>query len=528
MLGSQRWPRGSGRTRQPRNRDLQVCWANVGKGAPSHITILQTAFTENMDVVCIQEPYTHPGTKTQNHPGFDCYAPVDSWDSEDPIQREAERPRVMTYIRKGAGLRTRQRRPIHSRDLLWIDVNSYAILNAYRQPLSLDIIDYVTHLAPPPNCLVRGDFNAWHDMFEPGVLPTHQGPELASWSASSGMDFIGAPGESTQRLGHVLDLTFSNIPFAYTSIQADMHCGSDHETQVTIIPGRGTVPLEQFHYQIPECELPKFAGLITNGTAKLPDPWGITSTEQVDSYMEAIAEVFTSSIRTTGKPDRGQGNPAAWWTPECEEAHQQHLSVRNRVSTGEIPRETREFLTTVRKAKREYWKKRINGVNDDKSLYKVIGWHKLASNLKGPPLEINGILVEDTLEKAEALRTEVLRQFSAEDDLAQDPLTDWDRTGNLEWEQTVSLEEVKCNTIGVTSTSPGMDQVTVRLLKSCWDHIKHAIHGLFSRCLALNHFPQSWKLAEVAMLPKVGKKDKSSVRSWRPIALLSCISKGLE
>src|SRR5438045_2891649 len=69
---------------------------------------------------------------------------------------------------------------------------------------------------------------------------------------------------------------------------------------------------------------------------------------------------------------------------------------------------------------------------------------------------------------------------------------------------------------------------TVRLLKSCWDHIKHAIHGLFSRCLALNHFPQSWKLAEVAMLPKVGKKDKSSVRSWRPIALLSCISKDLE
>ena len=113
----------------------------------------------------------------------------------------------MTYIWKGAGLRMQQRRPIHSRDLLWIDVNSYAILNAYRQPLSLDVIDYVTHLAPPPNCLVRGDFNAWHDMFEPGVLPTHQGPELASWSASSGMDFIGAPGESTQRLGHVLDLS---------------------------------------------------------------------------------------------------------------------------------------------------------------------------------------------------------------------------------------------------------------------------------------------------------------------------------
>ena len=30
------------------------------------------------------------------------------------------------------------------------------------------------------------------------------------------------------------------------------------------------------------------------------------------------------------------------------------------------------------------------------------------------------------------------------------------------------------------------------------------------------------------MLPKVGKKNRTSVCSWRPIALLSCISKGLE
>ena len=44
-------------------------------------------------------------------------------------------------------------------------------------------------------------------------------------------------------------------------------------------------------------------------------------------------------------------------------------------------------------------------------------WHKLASNLKSPPLKVNGNMVEDTLEKAEALRTEVLERFSADDDL---------------------------------------------------------------------------------------------------------------
>src|SRR5579871_4856543 len=147
MLGSQTGHRGTSHNRQPtKNRDLQVCWANTGKGMPSHTTILHIADTEKIDVVCIQEPWTLPGSKTQNHPAYDCYAPTDSWDSEDLDQREAERPRVMTYARKGASLKTQQRRPIHSRDMLWLDVNGYPILNVYRQPLKLEVIDYITHL----------------------------------------------------------------------------------------------------------------------------------------------------------------------------------------------------------------------------------------------------------------------------------------------------------------------------------------------------------------------------------------------
>lgn len=494
---------------------------------PHHVTILQVAFTQMIDVICVQEPYTSPSTKTQNHPSYDCYAPTDSWDSIEPDQREAERPRVMTYVRKGAGLKTQQRRSIQSRDLLWIDVNGYAILNVYRQPHSIVVMDYVTHLAPPPQCLVGGDFNAWHDMWEPGIQPANRGADLARWSADAAMDYIGTVGEPTQRSGHVLDLTFSNISFAYSEIRQDMHSGSDHETQVTTIPGRGRVPLEQVHHRVPEAELGKFAGLVGNSIARLADPWDFTSTTQIDDFAEALGEAFTLAIQIVGKPDRGGGTPAPWWTPECQAAYDEHLQSRS-YPYDNTPPTTREFQSTVRRAKREYWKHIINGVSDDKSLYRVVGWHKLGPSLKAPPLEVNRVAIEDTMEKAETLRTEILGRFSADDDLDYDPLYNWDGAGNLVWEQTVSLEEVEQSTISVSSTSPGTDRVTVRLLKACWEHVKHAIHGLFSRCLALDYFPQTWKLAEVAMLPKVGKKDKTSVRSWRPIALLSCISKGLE
>jgi hypothetical protein len=191
--------------------------------------MLQTAYEQDIDVLCVQEPWTQAPTRTQNHPGYDCYAPVDNWEQDNEEEYNAIRPRVLTYIRKGPGLRVQQRRPVPSRDMLWIDVNERAILNVYREPHTSEMIDYVAHLAPPSSCLVGGDFNAWHDMFEPGVADTNKGGELAAWSSASGMDYIGNPGEATHDAGHVLDLSFSNIPFATTSIRTDIHCASDHE-----------------------------------------------------------------------------------------------------------------------------------------------------------------------------------------------------------------------------------------------------------------------------------------------------------
>ncbi|RAL58076.1 hypothetical protein DID88_009926, partial [Monilinia fructigena] len=224
-----------------------IGWANVGKSASAHMTLLATSFIQELDVICAQEPWTSTNSRTQNHPGYDCYSPVDSWIYDTPKDRESARPRVMTYIRKGAGLRVQQRRPIHSRDLLWTDVNGIAILNAYRQPTTPEVLDYVTHLTPSPKCLVGGDFNAWHDMFEPGVRSTHRGADLARWSSESNMDFIGTPGEPTHNAGHVLDLTFSNIPFASTIVRKDMHTGSDHENARYIPPQQGVQTLEQHH-----------------------------------------------------------------------------------------------------------------------------------------------------------------------------------------------------------------------------------------------------------------------------------------
>jgi hypothetical protein len=124
---------------------------------------------------------------------------------------------------------------------------------------------------------------------------------------------------------------------------------------------------------------------------------------------------------------------------------------------------------------------------------------------------VNDRVISDPLEKAEALREEVLNRYTAEDDLGHCP--DQETAATLPWNTHISLEEAERNTIGVSSTSPGTDRSTVRLLRACWAQVGELIRRIFQRCLELNHFPAQWKLAEVAMIPKAGKTDRTSPRS---------------
>lgn len=187
--------------RRLRTRDLQIGWANVARRSECHDAILNISFQEGLDVLCIQEPWTGTGTRTKSHPSYHKYAPVDSWDWEDIEQREEVRPRVLIYIKKSPDLQIQQRRPVPSRDLLWITINGYTILNIYRAPGDDVILEYVISLLPPEKCLIGGDFNVHHDFFEPGVDTYGRGGELVDWATNNLMDYIGEWGIPTHAAG---------------------------------------------------------------------------------------------------------------------------------------------------------------------------------------------------------------------------------------------------------------------------------------------------------------------------------------
>ena len=54
------------------------------------------------------------------------------------------------------------------------------------------------------------------------------------------------------------------------------------------------------------------------------------------------------------------------------------------------------------------------------------------------------------------------------------------------------------------------------------------IAWLYRACLHLNYTPKSWRISKCIFIPKMGKDDYTSARSYRPISLVSFLFKALE
>lgn len=500
---------------------ITVAWCNVRKAQLRHSIILQRAYDLGVDVVHIQEPSCGKDTSTQDHPGYESYKPMDTW------MGKADGPRVMSYVCKGHTLQTKQRH-LNCRDVLCLEVNGYTMTNIYRQPRTDKIMDYVISLEPPKDCLVGGDFNARHPDFQPGTTIENRGDDLASWASSSNMEFTGIYGEATHNSGNVIDMVFSNIPLVESSVIQDLEVGSDHRALLTIIPGRGTEPLEKHRYRIAQRNLPCFAGLVRNGVATLPNVNVVRTEEQLEHCAVQFQEVFCAAIEGVSNPITTRERAEPWWSPVAKEALREYK---------QCPKDDKDrkdalwkrFRKVVRECKKEQKKKTLESANSVPKLCKILRGYKSSTRFKSPPLRVGDRLIDDTLEKAEAMSAEILEIFHSADDLIEDPLEGWQaEEGRLPWDTNLSLEETEHHTIGVTSTSPGLDGITIRLLKACWEIVRHYIRALYEKVLQLAYYPKVWKVAKVIMIPKSGQKDLSSPRSWRPISLLSCLGKGLE
>lgn len=76
--------------------------------------------------------------------------------------------------------------------------------------------------------------------------------------------------------------------------------------------------------------------------------------------------------------------------------------------------------------------------------------------------------------------------------------------------------------------APGLDHISNTMIKNLPNALVLALQNIFSCCLRLGYFPDSWKISAVKIIPKPNKVDYSLASSYRPISLTSNLSKLLE
>lgn len=76
--------------------------------------------------------------------------------------------------------------------------------------------------------------------------------------------------------------------------------------------------------------------------------------------------------------------------------------------------------------------------------------------------------------------------------------------------------------------APGADGITNQVIKEAPETLATILAALLNTCTATGIYPASWKRENTIILKKPGKPDYTSASAYRPIALLSCLSKVLE
>ncbi|PWI64416.1 hypothetical protein PCL_10484 [Purpureocillium lilacinum] len=442
--------------RQRDKRPFRVFQANVGKNGPSHDCALALADAERYEVILLQEPWTQVRDSrclTKTHPAYDTYSPVSTWEDIDT------RPRVMTYIRRGARLLADQQRPALSRDILWIVVNGVTLVNVYREPNVDTALEVLFAWSIPSQCIIAGDFNARHHTWQVGPSRGHGG-HIAEWAAENDLALLNPINTPTNAHGNTIDLAFSNILLAEATVEDHLATSSDHFTLSISLPALkpATLPPGKTLLASDE-ELKRFTELVVSGATIIPQ--AATTAADLDRLADAIIDLIQTAARATGRRSQRRPRKAPWWNEECAASVAELRCVRRAFPLGfnrDVQLARRDLRRVVRRAKRAYWRDLIDGVQSDK----------------------------DT---------------SAEDTIP------------IPFSPKVPIEEVQDALLRTGNTSPGSDNITVRLLRTAWPALRCHIQRLYQGCLSLGYHPLRFKEAEVVMIEKPGKRDLSKTRS---------------
>lgn len=271
--------------------------------------------------------------------------------------------------------------------------------------------------------------------------------------------------------------------------------------------------------------------------------------EELNSMITGI--LYESAEETIGKSTgMRKKKMVPWWSEVCKEAVKARNKAFKVIKSNHTFNKLIEYKKAQAKAKRviceakrKYWRDFCSNIGSEIKVSEVWGMIRKMGGIRRdfalPVIRGNDIEAVTNAEKAEVLarafvKVHSTQKLSSEELMWRTKVIEENRgiLGRKDTDEGVidtnfTLFELKRALIGVKSTSPGKDEVSYKMIEQISDVAKSVVLILYNKIWEQGKLPKMWKHSVIVPIGKPDK-DKTDVKSYRPIALTSNLCKVME
>lgn len=420
-----------------------------------------------------------------------------------------------------------------------IKLNNIEILisSVYKPPnLTLDPIDLDTLTQTSDWSISAGDLNSKHPLWNSRTTNS-SGSTLFNHIQRSDYSVLAPTTPTYYPYAHkfrpdVLDIALVKVPLPIlvTNLNA---LSSDHNPILLEIYGTPITPLPPSPSRIINWN--KYVDTLTLSPINVNPP--VNNIPQIDSAIDLFTNTINTAILNSSHIPLKRKNPNTLPDEIINEIRQKNRlrrvwqSTRDPTTKRLLNNKINFIRAIIATHKQDEWDKFLDSLDHkDGSIYKISKSLLHKSPATHPLLGPNG-LVFSPHDKAELLADSMAHQFTlnpgpdlpevslASHKLSSEPVTTKYFTSPGTIFKIISKLPKK--------RAPGEDLITNSALRFLPKNMILTLCKILNGCLRICYFPNSWKRASIIGIPKPGK-DPTLPASYRPIALLSSISKILE
>ena len=513
-----------------KTKNVRICHVNIRSLSRSKLLAIKTSLCELYDIITISESHLHAGIPNSLFSLVNFHEIIRN-------DRGNQGGGVAMFIRDSIPYKRIFKYDKPELETLWVQINTIEgkllICCCYRPPdKSVFWSDFTNVLddvkSDINNILILGDLNA--------DLPTFNGKKLKQMCFSQNMSFlIDEPTRITKNTATILDQVVTNVPNFVTKIEVSPPVSTNDHCTVGVhlnfrINREPSYKRTVWRYTDANFDIFRQTLQDTN--------FHINETDDIDEACKNWTETFlkVAHEKIPNKVVTIRPNDSPWYTSDlrtlkrkmlrCFHKHKKSKMEKDWESYKNLRNEYQKGMDVAEQNYKHKLSASLLSERNTKKWWQTVKWLMgRGGDTSYPSLQINGKSVTMNEDKAQAFNNFFLSHSNIDDANAQLP-DDNNFPEGLDDITATEKEVYDLIKIIDPSKATGPDGISPKLLREADIAIVPSLTKLINKSLSSATVPSNWKLANVIPLFKNGEKQDTN--NYRPVSLLSCVSKILE